>query len=361
MQSETKSYPFDHLPMIDYDAHPAYGRVMSMPMLGARLKAITIFGYGFYLTTAQRMIDVEHLPRPAEAGNRFVTTLRSLPTYLRLIMLQRLGRFSAGSAYAPKTERGTAVFASLDRDGFAAVQLGADKIVDLRNQLDAAFKTLEHRVAIPGDPDSTRVVIDPAAAPDLYKWFNQIAADAGLTEAASGYLKRPVGIGRIAAELTEAPSGALSSPFADVSVDASPCDGFKVDTGYNVLKMVVYLGETGAANGPLTYVAGSNRAGRRFWDAMIRRANDLCGLSSTLPAARETFYALPAGLQRKATFGTDLVADSNFTAAIAENQVAVTSSQGNAVIYDPAGIHRDGAPSQGRRSAVIVTFTELPR
>ena len=48
MQSEGKSYPFDHLPVIDYDAHPAYGRVMSMPMLGARLKAISYFGYGFH-------------------------------------------------------------------------------------------------------------------------------------------------------------------------------------------------------------------------------------------------------------------------------------------------------------------------
>jgi hypothetical protein len=361
MQSETKSYSLDHLPMIDYDAHPAYGRVMSMPMLGARLKAITIFGYGLFLTSAQRMIDVEHLPRPTETGNRFVAVLRSLPTYLRLIMLQRLGRFSAGSAYAPKTERGTAVYQPLARDGFAAVRLGADKIAELRNLLDAAFKTLERRAAIPGDPDSTRVVVDPLAAPDLYRWFNQVAADAGLTEAASAYLKRPVGVGRIAAEVTEAPASAGASPFADVSVEVSPCDGFKVDVSYNVLKLVVNLGEAGAGAATLTYAAGSNSAGRRFWDGLIRRANDLCGLSSTVPAARETFYALPGGLQRKAAFGADLVADSSFTAAILDSQMTVTSSDGNAVIYDPAGIHRDGVPTQGKRSAVVVTFTELPR
>ena len=57
MQSEGKSYPFDHLPAIDYDAHPAYGRVMSMPMLGARLKALSYFGYGFLLASAQRIVD----------------------------------------------------------------------------------------------------------------------------------------------------------------------------------------------------------------------------------------------------------------------------------------------------------------
>jgi len=361
MPPEGKSYPFDHLPAIDYDAHPAYGRVMSMPMLGARLKALSIFGYGFLLTSAQRAIDVEHLPRPAQGGKPLITVLRGLPTYLRLILLQRLSRFTAGRAYAPKTERGTAVFVPLQGDGFAVVRLGNDVIAQIRTHLAPQLKTLEQRATPAGDPDSSRIWVDPVSAPDLYRWFNQTAADLGLTEAASAYLKRPVGVGHIAAEVVDAPGAPPASPFADVGVDASPCDGFKVDLGYNAMKLVIYLDEVGPANGPLTYVAGSNRAATRFGDALIRRANDLCGLSSRLQAWRETFYALPAGLQRKALFGADLVADSNFATAIQSHQVAVTSSEGNAVLYDPAGIHRDAAPTQGRRTAVIVRFTELSR
>ncbi|ABD05010.1 conserved hypothetical protein [Rhodopseudomonas palustris HaA2] len=361
MQSEGKSYPFDHLPAIDYDAHPAYGRVMSMPMLGARLKAISYFSYGFLLASAQRLIDIEHLPRPAEAGKTFVAVLRNLPTTLRQILLQRLARVTAGQAYAPKTERGTAVFVPLQGDGFAVTRLGADAIAQIRTQLAPQLTTLEQRATPAGDPASSRMAIDPAVAPDLYRWFNQTAADLGLTEAASAYLKRPVGVGAIVAEVVDAPAAPATSPFADVGVDTSPCDGFKVDPGTNVLKLVIYLGDVGAGNGPLTYVAGSNRAATRFWDGLIRRANDLAGLSSTLQTWRETFYALPAGLQRKAAFGADLVADSNFAAAIEANQVAVTSRDGNAVLYDPAGIHRDAALTQGRRTAVIVTFTELPR
>jgi len=361
MQPEGKSYPFDHLPAIDYDAHPAYGRVMSMPMLGARLKALSYFGYGFLLASAQRVIDSEHLPQPAEAGKPLVAVLRGLPTTLRLILLQRLSRFTAGQAYAPKTERGTAVFVPLQGDGFAVTLLGNDAIAQIRSLLAPQLKTLEQRATPAGGADGSRIWIDPTTAPDLYRWFNQTAADLGLTEAASAYLKRPVGVGRIAAEVVDAPTAAAASPFADVSVDASPCAGFKVDPGTHVLKLVIYLGDVGPANGPLTYVAGSNRAATRVGDGLIRRANDLCGLSSTLQSWRETFYALPAGLQRKASFGADLVADSNFAAAIEASQVAVTSSDGNAVLYDPAGIHRDAAPTQGRRTAVIVTFTELPR
>ncbi|RJF75963.1 hypothetical protein [Rhodopseudomonas palustris] len=361
MQSEAKSYPFDHLPTIDYDAHPAYGRVMSMPMLGARLKALGYFGYGFLLATAQRAIDIEHLPRPAAGGKPIATLLRHLPTYLRLILLQRLSRFTAGRAYAPKTERGTAVFTPLQTDGFVPTTLDTDAIAQIRTRLAPQLAALEQRGGLAGDPERGRIEVDAAAAPDLYRWFNQTAADLGLTEAASAYLKRPVGVGRIVAELAEAPSVAPPSPFADVSVDASPCDGFKVEPGSNVVKLVIYLSEVGPASGPLTYVAGSNRAAKRLGDGLIRRANDLAGLSSTLQVWRETFYALPAGLQRKATFGVDLVADGNFTTVIQNEQVAITTPQSNAVLYDPTGIHRDGAVSQGRRAAVVITFTELPR
>lgn len=361
MQSEAKSYPFDHLPAIDYDAHPAYGRVMSMPMLGARLKAIGYFGYGFLLASAQRAIDIEHLPRPTDGGKPIVALLRHLPTYLRLILLQRLSRFTAGRAYAPKTERGTAVFAPLQADGVVPVSLASDALAQIRTQLAPQLSALEQRGGLAGDTERGRIHIDAAAAPELYRWLNQAASDLGLTEAASAYLGRPVGVGRIVAEIAEAPSVSAASPFADVSVDASPCDGFKVEPGSNVLKLVIYLGDVGPANGPLSYVAGSNRAGRRLGDGLIRRANDLAGLSSTLKAWRETFYALPAGLQRKATFGADLVPDSNFAAVVQNEQVAVTSSQANSVLYDPAGIHRDGTVTQGRRTAVIVTFTELPR
>ena len=40
------------------------------------------------------------------------------------------------------------------------------------------------------------------------------------------------------------------------------------------MKLVIYLDEVGPANGPLTYVAGSNRAATRFGDALIRAVFD---------------------------------------------------------------------------------------
>jgi hypothetical protein len=357
MRSEGKSYQFDHLPVIDYDKHPAYGRVLSMPQLGARLTVLVYFGYGLLLALARRIVDFENLPRPSDSSRKLGSLLLNLPSYLRLIILQRLGRLAAGNAYQPKTERGADILAPLQRDGITGVRFSADRIAEIRNLLAPQFNSLEQKTGIV--PQQGRVCLDPDVAPDTYKWFNQTAADLGLLEAASAYLRRPVGVGHIAAELVDHATPA--SPFVDVGVEASPADGFHVDPTNNLLELVIYLSDVGPGNGPLTYVVGSHRAGGAFWDGIIRRANDLGGLSSTQPEYRELFYALPAGLQRKAAFGADLLPDNNYTASIQSDQWQVTSDSENAVLYDPAGIHRDAIVTQGRRSAVIIKLTELPR
>lgn len=363
MRSDAKSYQFDQLPVIDYDKHAAYGRVLPMAMLGARLKAMVYFGYGLILASARRLIDLEHLPRPAEGGEKIASVVKLLPVYLRLVLLQRLSRLVAGNSFTPKTTRGAELFEPLQRDGVAPARLAADKVAELRNLVAPQIKTLEQQLALKpaGAPnaDDTKLWLDPVASTAVYQWLNQTAADLGILEAASAYLKRPVGVGQVAVQINDPAGG--PSDFADVGVEASPCNHFHVDQGAHILKAVIYLGDTGAAGGPLTYVVGSQRAAKGRWDGLVRRANDFAGLSATWPTARELFFALPEGLRRKGTFGADLAAETDHANAVVTNQWAVTSDIGNAVLYDPAGIHRDGIVSQGRRTAVVLKLTELAR
>ena len=129
--------------------------------------------------------------------------------------------------------------------------------------------------------------------PTPIKLLNQLAGDLGVLEAASAYLRRPVGVGEVAVQINDPVGGA--SDFADVGVDASPCNHFHVDPSFNILKAVIYLGDTGAANGPLTYVVGSQRAAKGFWDSLIRRANEFGGLSSTVPRRANCSSRCPKG------------------------------------------------------------------
>ncbi|HEY0331835.1 MAG TPA: hypothetical protein VGC77_22400 [Rhodopseudomonas sp.] len=362
MRADAKSYQFDQLPVIDYDKHPAYGRVLPMAQLGSRLKAVVYFAYGLILAAARRLIDAEHLPRPAAGEPKLGWVLRHLPIYLRLIILQRLSRLSAGNAYQPKTERGANILAPLARDGVTGVRLAPDKLLEIRTQLAPHVAILEQQLALrpatAADAEETRLWLDPETNVELYKAFNQTAADLGVLEAASAYLKRPVGVGHLAVQINqpvEAPS-----EFADVGVDSSATKHFHIDTSYNLLKLVIYLGDVGAAQGPLSYLPGSQRV-KGSWDGLVRRANDFAGLSATTPGARELFYALPEGWRRKASFGADLVAENDYARSILDDQWRVTSDDETAVLYDPNGIHRDGIVSAGRRVAVVIKLTELPR
>ena len=66
MNPETGTYTFDHLPVIDYRDHQAYGKSLSKPGLATRARALGRFAYGLALIAGRRLADYEHLDRPSE-------------------------------------------------------------------------------------------------------------------------------------------------------------------------------------------------------------------------------------------------------------------------------------------------------
>ena len=134
MGSEAHSYQFDHLPVIDYDAHPAYGQSLPAAGLGTRLKALSHFAYGLLLIGTRGIADLEHLPRPADRTHKWRWIMRHLPTYFRLIVLQRLRRTTAGAAHQPRTPEGRQVLDVLERDGIAGIGVSVDQTAGLVSQ-----------------------------------------------------------------------------------------------------------------------------------------------------------------------------------------------------------------------------------
>ncbi len=362
MAPAANSFQVEHLPVIDYDAHPAYGRAMPPPDLGTRLKAMRYFAYGLFLICARGIADLEHLPRPTDRTHKWRWIARHLPMYLRLIVSQRLCR---AAPCQPQTAEGKQVLDALQGDGIAGFRLGADRLAEIRNLVAPHFKTLEARLAQkPPEArkfDETRLLLAPESHPELYAWFNRFAAEIGVVEAASAYLKRPVAIAAVVPQINDSSDNFWADHFKDVGVADSPCDYCHIDATYNLLKFIVYVSEVGPDNGPFAYVRGSHRASRGFWDGLIRRANDYAGLSWTKPQFRKLFYALPHFLQRKAAFGADLPAEDDYTQLILQNEWQVTSREGDAVLFDPFGIHRGGMVREGRRLVVTMNLAEAPR
>ncbi|MDA9519283.1 hypothetical protein XI06_02700 [Bradyrhizobium sp. CCBAU 11434] len=354
-------YSYDHLPVIDYPNHPAYGTAFPEPSLGERAAALAKFASGLAIITARLMADYEHLPRPKDKSHKVAELVRRSPTYLRLVATQKLRRLTRRPA-EPRTTAGANVLKTLNREGIAGLRLSAEQLAQVRDLLAPHYRTLEARLAkkTPDQRhfDETRLWLDKDVFPEIYAYFNQLGSELGVIDAASAYLDRPVAIAHVVPQINDPSDAFWANHFRDVGVVDSPCDYCHVDATYNLLKFIIYVSEVGSDNGPFTYVRGTHRASRNFWDGLIRRANDYAGLSSTKPQNRRLFNALPKFLQRKAAFGVDLPAGSEYADAILDNEWRVTSDQGDAVLFDPFGIHRGGMVRSGRRLVVTMMLTE---
>ncbi|MCK1551499.1 hypothetical protein IVB11_21260 [Bradyrhizobium sp. 177] len=297
-------YSYDHLPVINYPHHPAYGTAFPKPSLGDRVAALAKFASGFAIIAARLVADYEHLPRPKDRSNKVAELIRRSPTYLGLIATQKLRRLMRRPA-EPVTAAGTSVLNTLNLDGIAGLRLPAEQLGRVRDLLSPHYRTLEARLAqkTPDQRhfDETRLWLDKDVCPEVYAYFNQLAAELGVIEA-SAYLGRPVAIAHVVPQINDPNDAFWSNHFSDVGVADSPCDYCHVDATYNLLKFIIYVSEVGPDNGPFTYVRGTHRASRNFWDGLIRRANDYAGLSWTKPQSRRLFNAFPKFLQRKAAF-----------------------------------------------------------
>jgi hypothetical protein len=355
-------FSYDHLPDVDYAHHPAYGLAFERPSLPLRAKALGRFARGLGMISMRLVADYEHLPRPKDKSRKLAELLRRAPTYMYLVAAQKLRWLVGRVSYQPKAEVGRNVLGVLDRDGIVGFRLSEEDLSGIRELLSPHYKTLERRLAEKSPEhrhfDETRLWLDSDLYPDVYRFFNDMAARLGVIDAASAYLKRPVEITHVVPQINDPSDRFWANHFSDVGVPDSPCDYCHIDSTYNLLKFIVYVSPVSAENGPFTYVRGSHLASRNFWDGLIRRANDYAGLSWTKRAYRELFNALPKVLQRKAAFGVDMPENDQYTRTILDNEWQVTSVEGDAVLFDPFGIHRGGMVRDGRRLVVTMMLTE---
>ena len=139
-------YSYDHLPVIDYPNHPAYGTAFPKPTLGERAAALAKFASGFAMITARLMADYEHLPRPKDKSHKVAELIRRSPTYLRLVATQKLRRLTRRAA-EPRTTAGANVLKTLNRDGIAGFHLSPEQLGRIRDLLAPHYRRLEARLA----------------------------------------------------------------------------------------------------------------------------------------------------------------------------------------------------------------------
>ena len=204
--------------------------------------------------------------------------------------------------------------------------------------------------------DSSRE-ISPAGMAEEFAAVVACLEDAGVLQRVARYFRAPQAVVHHVALRDNLKDEAWTRVFKDLKWPAPPLTGMHIDSGTApYVKILIYLNEVGPKQGPFSYVPGSHRWRQSTFDVCVRKAIDRTKLSSRKPHYRALFSALPPVLQRKADFGADLMPDDPQVAPILAEEKTFTSDKGNAVLFDPQGMHRGGYVKRGYRSVLQITM-----
>jgi hypothetical protein len=353
------------LPEIDYDAHPAYGGMFPKATLRERIDALKTFIRTFAFVSIRRIVDYENMPLLTKeagfSGLNFSSALRYISMFTRIRVSRMIGTLTG--ARRPAAPTNPALLNRIKADGIVPLMLTADEIEQVRAVTEPGFAKLdERRGGIPVEKrkfDDNVYWCTRSADPQAFTTVENIFNRYGITDAASAYLGRPVGVKHVNAQINDQDLAFWKRVFPDTQL-ADPWGSYlHVDATYGMLKCAIYVHEIGPDGGPFCYVRGSQLAKVSWFEGMVRRTIDFAGLSSKKPEVRKKFMALPAFLRKKAEFGADILDGSSEAKRLREGHFSATSNYGNCILFDGNGIHRGGMVNKGERRCVFILLAEI--
>jgi hypothetical protein len=353
------------LPVLDYDAHPAYGAMFPKPTLRERIYALKIFVRTFAFVTIRRIVDYDNMPLLTKeagfSGLNFRTALRYISMFGRIRASRMIGALTG--ARRPAAPANPALLNQIKADGIVPLMLSADEIEQVRTVTNPGFAKLdERRAAILPEKrkfDDNVYWCTRASDPQAFTTVENIFNRYGIIEAASAYLGRPVGVKHVNAQINDQDLAFWKRVFPDTQI-ADPWGSYlHIDATYGMLKCAIYVHEIGPDGGPFCYIRGSQNARMSWFEGMVRRTNDFSGFSGRKPEARRKFMALPRFLRKKADFGGDVSDDSADALRLREGHFSATSNYGNCILFDGNGMHRGGMVNKGERRCVFILLAEI--
>jgi hypothetical protein len=346
------------LPLVDYDAHPAYGGAFGRPGLGLRVKALTRLAPWMALVLAKRAFLFDHLAVPDYDGpmsGGLLQRVAAVPRYVPHIGTAFLRKLRAGR---PKPRPEAAGLAErFERDGLAVTRLDAEGLSRIRTEVARPLdELLRKRDAGKHTFEKNQTWLSEQQAGALYALLSEVLGRHGVLDAASSYLRRPVRLTHLTLQVNDARDEYHHNKFADIGAPDPPSNYMHTDTSYDMVKCMIYLNEVTDRNGPFCYVKGSARLLGRGFEGLVRRAVDRAGLSGYQPETRRLFLALPAPLRRKCTFGSDLPPDSPEAAALVGAEYRFVSADGDVALFDNLGVHRGAIVHEGERRVLIANL-----
>jgi hypothetical protein len=287
--------------------------------------------------------------------------LRYISMFTRIRASRMIGTLTGTRRPAAPANR--ALLNQIKADGIVPLMLSPDEIEQVRTVTNPGFAKLDERRA--GIPVEKRKFDDNvywctrSGDPQAFTTVENIFNRYGITEAASAYLGRPVGVKHVNAQINDQDLAFWKRVFPDTQL-ADPWGSYlHIDATYGMLKCAIYVHDIGPNGGPFCYIRGSHLANVGWFEGMVRRTIDFAGFSSKKPEVRKKFMALPAFLRKKAEFGADIPDDSSEAQRLREGHFSATSNFGNCILFDGNGIHRGGMVNKGERRCIFILLAEI--
>lgn len=352
------------LPVIDYANHPAYGLCFPKPSFSETMKAVFTLLPWFGVVAFKKAMLMDRIPAlPNYSGyiaGGFAGRLRKIPQYLPYIF-KGFGTAIASSLKAKPTtpEEHKEYVKGFLETGFGVDRFQDDEMDRLRALVAQAEIDLRaKRAAIQGPrtfEDNVRF-FNTGQDKALFDLLNHLMEKHGMIAAANAYIGRETKVTHLLMQINDPADSYFHGNFKDINLEDTKCNYMHVDTSYDQVKCAIYLNEVDLNNGAFSYVLNSHHARPMGFEGLLRRALDRSNLSSFKPPFRKMFNALPKALQKKCTFGADLLDGSPDSEAMLQNECYLTSQIGNVGLFANNGVHRGGLTKTGERIVFFATI-----
>ena len=312
------------LPKIDYGAHPLYGGMFEPnPHLGERARQL-----------------LEPLVQQSTEDER-----------------QRAEKFGYRYSWRDELTR------ELAQDGAACRQLPGAAIDEIAAAAQPIVDVVQARLRATraaGLPLKYKTALEPVAQDggDLWGAVDRALAEAGLYEATATVFDAPSArLRSVGVLVNHAQQEWATRLYRDVEVEAPPTAGFHIDSDCKCFtKIVLYLTDVGAEQGPFGVAPGSHRWGEGGQDRIFRSAFDRSPLVVRSAKLRRRFLSLPPQMQTKAEFGGDMLPGSPEAQALVAEERVMTGPRGQLNLFNPDAIHRGGNVRSGERQVLLISI-----
>jgi hypothetical protein len=332
---------------IDYATHPAYSELVARAGIADTLASLKIFARNFSLILSKRLISYElipgHLRKPRSAGGALRLLRRAGLHALQKLLPRRSRTTDAGALVADR----------LREDGICVLQIDAAQFMQLQAIAQPQYDALRQRR---GDKrvggrefDESRASAKRTSETALFSQVESILTDSGALDGVSSYLGRPASLVDVNPQINDRSDDFWRRIFPDLPPADRPARYMHRDASGGDIKAIFYMSDVGPDNGPFCYVLGSHRTRSSTIADWVEEANDQGPLSATGLASRKHFAALPRALQRKCSFGNDVLPDTDIARRLLGSEWTITSPRGHVVLFDTKGLHRGGLVDQDER------------